>query len=164
MSKEIFLIRHARAELGEIDGKDIDRILTDEGCADAMRMGKKFQDEGHSPDVVLASTAQRTRETANYICEQVAFETSQIEFTDDLYESSVRILLGVINQLSDHSNKVWIIAHNPSISYLGEYLTGEIVNSLPPCGVLHLSTIANSWSELSQNSCTLEKYYDPIKL
>ncbi|MEQ6122559.1 histidine phosphatase family protein [Reichenbachiella sp. MALMAid0571] len=164
MSKQLFLIRHAQAEGMQSDIKDIDRILTNEGCRDAMRMGKLLSEEGHTPDLVLSSTAERTRETTRYLCEQLNYDFEKVIFTEDLYESSVRLMLSTINKVADQHKTLFVIAHNPSISYLGESLTGDPTGNMPPCGVLYLKSSTGSWQEISQNSCSLKKFYDPIDL
>ena len=164
MSKQLFLIRHAQAESMQSDIKDIDRILTNEGCRDAMRMGKLLSDEGHIPDLILSSTAERTRETTRYLCEQLNFDFDKAVFTKDLYESPVRLMLSTINKVSDQQHILFIVTHNPSISYLGESLTGQITGNMPPGAVLHLESDVDSWQEISQNSCSLKNFYDPINL
>ena len=88
----------------------------------------------------------------------------KVAFTEDLYESPVRLMLSTINKVSDQQNTLFIVAHNPSISYLGESLTGEFTGNMSPGAVLHLESSVNSWQEISQDSCSLKKFYDPITL
>jgi len=164
MSKQLFLIRHAQAEGMQSDIKDIDRILTDDGCRDAMRMGKLLSSEGHIPQLIISSTAERTRQTTRYLCEQLNFDFEKVIFTEDLYESPVRLILSTINKVSDQYSTIYIVAHNPSISYLGESLTGGLSGNMSPGAVLHLESSSDSWQEIAQNSCVLKKFYDPIDL
>ena len=164
MSKQLFLIRHAQAEGMQSDIKDIERTLTNDGCRDAMRMGKLLSNEGHIPDLILSSTAERTRETTRYICEQLNFDFDKVVFTEDLYESSVRLMLSTINKVSDQQKVLFVVAHNPSISYLGESLTGELTGNMSPGAVIHLESSVDSWQEISQDSCSLKMSYDPLTL
>ncbi len=161
MSKQLFLVRHAEAEALQMDVKDIHRRLTDKGCQDAMRMGHWLHTDGHTPDSMLSSTANRTRQTSQYLCEQLAFSPDKIEYTEDLYESSVRLMLSVLEKTADHHESLFVVAHNPSISFLGEFLTGDIIGNVPPGAVMHLSLQVDSWKELSQDTCLLQKYYVP---
>ena len=161
MSKQIILIRHAQAEFMQSGLKDIDRKLTPEGSKDAMRMGKLLFEANIVPDLILSSNAERTTETTKYLCEQLDFDFDKVDFEEDLYESSVRLLVNSIEKIDSEHNHVFLVAHNPSISYLAEYLTGEVIGNLPPCGVVNLSSEIDSWKEISQGSCELIKFYDP---
>jgi phosphohistidine phosphatase len=161
MYKHIILIRHAQAEGIQSGLKDIERRLTSEGSKDAMRMGKLLFEGNIIPDLILSSSAERTIETTRYICEQLDFDFDNVAFEEDLYESSVRLLVKSIEKINSEHKCVFLIAHNPSISYLAEYLTGEVIGNLPPCGVVNLSSEIDSWKEISQGSCELIKFYDP---
>ncbi|MFY0653831.1 MAG: histidine phosphatase family protein [Cyclobacteriaceae bacterium] len=164
MSKQLFLIRHAQAEPTTFDSRDKDRILTDMGCQDAMRMGKCLHENNVLPDHILSSTAERTQQTTRYICEQIGFDFEKVEFLEDLYESSLRLVLQTINNASDSYNSIFVVGHNPSISYLGEYLCDEVLGGVPPGTVIHLNTSATQWAELSKGTCDLQKLYDPMEL
>ncbi len=164
MNREIYLIRHAEAEFMDFNQKDKDRNLTPNGCQDAMRLGNKLKTTDVLPDYIICSTAQRTRETIGYICEQIDFDVNKVFFTDDLYESSVRIMLNTINGLDDSYQKVFLIAHNPAISYLAEYVTGDVVGNVSPIGMVHLQLHDMSWEMLSQDNAELVKYHEPISL
>jgi phosphohistidine phosphatase len=161
MYKHIILIRHAQSEGMQSGLKDIERRLTSEGSKDAMRMGKLLFEANIIPDLILSSSAERTTETTRYICEQLDFDFEKVVFEEDLYESSVRLLVKSIEKINSEHKCVFLIAHNPSISYLAEYLTGEVIGNLPPCGVVNLSSEIDSWKEISQGSCELIKFYDP---
>lgn len=164
MSKELFLVRHAEAEDMQRDIKDIDRVLTADGCQDAMRMGKLLANNDHIPDLVLSSVAERAKETTKYFCEQLGIELEKVVFAEDLYESSVRLMLGTICKTPDQYQKIYLVAHNPSISFLAESLTGEVIGNMSPGTVVHLGSDISSWQEASQNSFSMKKFFDPINL
>ena len=161
MSKHIILIRHAQAEGIQSGLKDIERMLTPVGSKDATRMGKLLFEANIIPDLILSSSAERTTETTKYLCEQLNFNFDKVAFEEDLYESSVRLLVNSIQKIKSEYKCVFLVAHNPSISYLAEYLTGEVIGNLPPCGVVNLSSEIDSWEEISQGSFELVKFYDP---
>lgn len=162
MSKHIILIRHAQSEGMQTGLKDIERRLTSEGSKDAMRMGRLLFEAKIIPDLILSSSAERTTETTKYLCEQLKFDFDNVLFEEDLYESSVRLLVNSIEKIDLQHKCVFLVAHNPSISYLAEYLTGEVIGNLPPCGVVNLSSEVDSWKEITQGSFELIKFYDPV--
>ncbi len=59
--KRLILLRHAKA-IGQIAGlDDRDRTLADRGRSDAIRIGQFLREEDSVPQLVLCSTAMRTR-------------------------------------------------------------------------------------------------------
>lgn len=164
MDRELFLIRHAQAEMADMNQNDRDRYLTAQGSQDAMRLGNFMKNKQIEADYIACSTSMRTRETVGYICEQIEFDPQKIHFSEDLYESSVRIILNVINNLNDSYQKVYIVSHNPAITYLAEYVTGEVLGNVSPCGMVHLKLKNMSWNKLSQDNAKLVKYYNPVDL
>lgn len=161
--KDLFLVRHAQAVSDDMDLKDIDRPLTADGSIDASKIGKLLETECGTPDEVLASIALRTKETAGRIIEQLGYNPDKINLSEDLYEASTRIMLRVINELDDAKEKVVLVAHNPAITYLAEYITGDVIGGVSPAGVVHVR-YDGSWAEVSQSNVDLVKYHHPKDL
>lgn len=149
MVKHLLLIRHAEAVLPSADRKDHERPLTQKGLSDASKLGKKLDEMEIRPDVIMCSTAVRAQETASRLAEQVFFDLQHIIYDRDIYEASVRTCLQRINNSDDKNNCLCIIGHNPTLSYLAEYLAGSEVGNLQPGGMVHLSFEIGSWSEAS---------------
>lgn len=162
MNKELFLVRHAEADSTNFDIKDIERPLTSDGEIDASKLGKTMSELMGTADLILSSTATRTRATTALIAEQLGYDPVNVDFLDDLYESSTRILLRVINELDNEKNKVVIVAHNPAITYLAEYITGAVIGNVAPAGLVHLK-YQGSWAEISQGNADLAKYHKPVR-
>lgn len=162
MSMDLFLIRHAKAHEKETGGKDIDRGLTTDGIQNATRTGYFFQQNGIQPDIMISSPAVRARETATLIAEQLKYETNQIHYNDDLYEASVRNLLMAITNLKSTWSQVFIVAHNPSISYIAEYITQSELGSVVPAGFVQIHFPFEDWAQVSEATGDLKKVKDPI--
>ena len=160
MLKKIFLIRHAEAALPDGGMKDFDRPLTALGIRDATNLGKYLYAKDILPDVFLSSSAIRTRQTSDEIAIQIKYEMSKISFKDRLYEPSVRELLLEINQL-EKGNVALMVSHNPSISYLAEYLSGEPIGNMPPGGCVELDFPFESWAMISEKTGDVITNYVP---
>ena len=150
--KYISLIRHAKSEDAILNQSDFDRDLNEQGRRVAPKMGKKLNELNLKPNKVYCSSAKRAVETSNLMIEQLEYSLGEVNFVNDLYEASVRSLLDFINKLDDQFHDVVIVGHNPSISYLIEYLTGDHINNLPTCGVVRMSFRLDEWKLLSQNT------------
>ncbi len=158
MLKQLYLIRHAHATPADLSMKDFDRPLSASGLRDATHLGMFLSDQAIVPDAILCSPSLRTRETVEAIANQIKFEEQRINFVDDLYEPSVRQMLSVINELDDTENIVFIISHNPAITYLGEYLTGAAIGNMSPASMVTISFDIATWGEVSQGTGTFEKH------
>ena len=161
MSKDLYLIRHAQAAEKEPNQNDIDRFLATEGIQGATKTGHYFKQENIKPDMIITSPAIRAHSTSILMAEQLKYNTESIHINEELYEASVRTLLQVVNRLKDSWSIVFIVAHNPSISYLAEYITHAEIGSIEPAGYVHIRFKFNSWEMVSEGNGEFIAYKDP---
>lgn len=161
MVRNLILVRHAEATQGGAGAKDIERELTAKGHRDAPRIGRYFYENQILPDMILCSTAQRAQSTAELMAEQLKYELSQLSYVEELYNASVRTLLSTVNQADDTWNTLLLVGHNPAISYLSEYLSGEAIGSMEPGGYVQMEFEVDSWKEVSQDSGKFIIYQTP---
>ncbi len=152
MLKRLFLIRHAHAVSVESGMKDIERPLSGNGLRDATHIGLYLNDRSIVPDAILSSPAIRTKETVESITNQIHFSDDSVEFIDDLYEPSIRVMARVIGEIKENVNDVLLVSHNPAITYLSEYLTGEPIGNMAPASMVEIEFDGISWSEITQGS------------
>ena len=161
MSKELFLIRHSVAQEAFRGQADIDRELTESGSIRAMQLANFLHGTGLQADILLSSMASRAMRTADLLAEKILPANQEIVFHDDLYESSVRLMLSLVNKLDNDLQKVVMVGHNPILPYTVEYLTGTIVEVLEPGGVLHLKASTDNWAEVSAKNMEMVAYISP---
>ena len=65
--RRLTLIRHATADQ-DASVRDFERPLTRKGHSEAQEMAKRLHERGLVPDLILASSATRTRETSRGCC------------------------------------------------------------------------------------------------
>ncbi len=164
MTKNLYLLRHAEAQEKQADQKDIERKLNPIGLQNSSRMGINLSHKDLSLDMLLCSPAVRAKETAVLVAEQIGYDTNRIHINPDIYEASVRIMLQLLNQLKNEWHNVLFIGHNPSFSYLSEYLTGEEIGFLSTCGIVHVRFDIVEWSQVSQATGHLIAYEYPSML
>ena len=159
--KSLYIIRHARALEKQYDQKDIDRELDPIGLQNSSRMGRYFYKEDILPDIIIASTAKRAEACASLIAEQINFDTNRIQYIEEIYDAPVRVLLKMVNQISDDNDSAFIVGHNPGVSYLAEYITDEHIGPLTTCGVVKVATELESWADISSGTCKVDFYIYP---
>ena len=75
----LIIVRHGNTfgpgEVPRRVGGKTDLPLVESGIAQAVALGKHFQKEGISPDIVYTSDLQRTKQTAEYILKELKIDT-----------------------------------------------------------------------------------------
>lgn len=153
MSKTLYLMRHGQANEG---GPDHDRELTDKGMRDVRRQGQAILKD-QIPNRFIVSSSVRTTETVGHLREELVFDDNIIQFEASMYNASIRELFDVITNLDDLWPSVCLIGHNPSITYLAEFLTGDSIGNVSPAGIVKIS-IDGSWAQASQGGGYFEFY------
>ena len=119
--KTLILMRHAKAEEGP--GKvDHDRELAARGRRDAKAAGKWLHAEGLVPDLVICSTAQRTRQTWEEACRGGA-HTEFVEFRRSVYLGGSEQTLETVREDAGDTSTVLVVGHNPTMAQLTSLLT-----------------------------------------
>lgn len=161
MSKHLYLLRHAQTLEKRQEEMDSDRQLTSIGSQNATRMGRNLKQKQILPDIILSSPAVRAQTTAEQVAEQIAYDPFKIHFNHEIYNASVRTLLEVVNNMKNEWQTVLIIGHNPSISYLAEYITGEAIGNMSTCGLVYIEYNGDDWSHLSEGAGDFKWYEYP---
>jgi phosphohistidine phosphatase len=163
----LYLLRHAKSSWADPTLPDRDRPLAPRGRRDAKRIAKHLRRHGVEPDVVLCSSAARTRETLELIRHAVGTSTVMVE--DELYGASSDELLARIRLVPDAVGSVMLIGHNPGLQQLVLALasTGDELERLEakfPTAALATLAFAKTWSRLAPADATLTEYVVPKQL
>ena len=115
--RTLILFRHAKAVRAHEADSDEARGLTGRGRREAALAGAAMGDAGLNPKLALVSSAQRTRETAEFGLQNFALET-RIE--DALYHAALEGIWDAFT--ASEAESVVVVGHNPGI--------GELVSTL----------------------------------
>src|SRR5262245_53225155 len=118
-SKLLVLLRHAKSSWADPDLPDHDRPLNGRGRDAAALVGRHLRQEGPHPDLVLCSSAVRTRQTLEGLELPGRVE---VVIEDRLYGASAESLLSRIRQVPPGDGTVLVIAHNPGVEDLARTL------------------------------------------
>lgn len=119
----LVLVRHADAAPGEPDEL---RTLTDEGVAQARRLGERLRAEGIVPDVVLTSPLLRARETA------AALGLGTAETADALSPGATED--DVREAVRGRGETVLVVGHQPDCGRIAAALGDGEEPPFPPAG------------------------------
>lgn len=170
--RQLLLLRHAKSRWDDPGLSDHDRPLDSEGQADAHAMGGAIQELGLKPDLVLVSSARRTRETLERI--EPLSGQPRIEKTGDLYLANPRQILDLLAETAAEAESVLVIAHNPGLHDLAMSLLGAQAASLGqplgqrlargfPTAALAEFSLAGNWRSLP-NGARLIRFLTPHDL
>jgi len=166
--KQILLLRHAKSSWADPILGDSSRPLNERGKRAAVAMGRQLTRLDVVPQVVLCSSAKRTRETYEGLGASV--QGVPVEFTDAIYEASVDRLLNVLRGADDSYDRVMMIGHNPGMEGLAKLLCdgqgntkalARLAEKYPTGALAILETDSPSWDELGQGSCCLKAFMRP---
>ncbi|MFC0029622.1 histidine phosphatase family protein [Micromonospora chaiyaphumensis] len=131
--RTLVLLRHAKAEQSQ-EMPDEERPLTARGHADAAAAGAWLARHALLPDVVLCSTAKRTRQTWHGVALGAtgsppeggpAGSVPAVRYEPAAYDAHPDALLDVVRAVDPKAAYVLLIAHNPGISLLSALLDPE---------------------------------------
>lgn len=157
--KKLLLLRHAKSSLDGANLPDFERPLNERGRRDAPLVGRFIREQRLRPEIVIASPAQRARETAALVLEAYGIET-EIRYDERIYEAGVGNLLEVISEIDGGKTEIMLVGHNPGMEYLIEHLTGET----RPVATAALASIilnAERWGEAIERGGQLEWLVKP---
>jgi len=146
-------MRHAKAV--QPDGwLDLDRPLTDRGHADATAGGQWLAASGLRPEIVLCSTATRTRDT--WLDVAAAFDEVPVHYPEEIYLASPRELVALVQAVPADAATALLVGHNPSVTMLSALLDprGDIADGLATAGIA-VHTWEGDWLDCGPRMASL---------
>jgi phosphohistidine phosphatase len=164
MSKQLYLLRHAEALDKSAHQADKDRQLTTAGVQQGVQVGAYLLRENFALEAIFSSTAERAGQTAGLVADTIKLEARRMFLDDELYDASVRTFFAFLNKLDNAYHHVMCVGHNPTLSYLAEYLTQAEIGEMSPGGLAIISFKVTSWADIDQGNGELLRYVDPASL
>ncbi|HKO26322.1 MAG TPA: histidine phosphatase family protein [Solirubrobacteraceae bacterium] len=168
-SKRLFILRHAKSSWEDPGLADHERPLAPRGRRAVEAIAAHVNVAGIAPELVLCSSARRTRETL----EGVAVGGQHV-IESDLYEANCQDVLERLHRVPEEIGSVMVVGHNPALQALvlrlaeddaatdGSHLV-EVRRKFPT-GALATLTFEGTWMELSPRSARLASYVRPKSL
>ncbi|WP_176735794.1 SixA phosphatase family protein, partial [Actinacidiphila rubida] len=104
--RTVVLLRHAKADWPQVP--DHERPLADRGRLDAPSAGRRFADDGISPDLALCSTATRTRETWKLVAHEMPHRPKTV-YEERLYDASLGDLIALVGETPDDVSTLLLV-------------------------------------------------------
>jgi len=167
--RTLYLLRHAKSSRDDPALADHDRPLAPRGIKATPVVADHLRDAGVVPDVVLCSSARRTRQTLDLLGDAVPPDCD-VRIEDGLYQASAQTLLERIHALPDGAPRAMLIGHNPALERLALLLAASgdhldrMASKFPTAAVATLEAAVDSWSDLTPGSARLTAFVRPDDL
>lgn len=142
--KTIYLIRHAESSWDNAT-TDFERALTEKGNEDAKLISNNMCS---NPDIIIASPAQRTTETAIFFASALNYNIAEIDYEISIYEAPLQNLINKVNQIEAKHQTAVLVGHNPGITQLANYLADDNLSPVQPCTVIKIELEVDNWNEI----------------
>jgi len=170
--KTVLLLRHAKSAWNDADLSDHDRPLNRRGERAAEAMADHIARKAPRPDLILCSTAVRSRQTLAPLVHRLTAPAPPILLEKGLYLAPEANLLARLQKAPDEAGTVLVIGHNDGIWRLAEVLAGrgragllQALREKFPTGTLAtLRAPVERWADLAAGSAELLGYVRPRDL
>jgi phosphohistidine phosphatase len=165
-NRVLYLLRHAKSSWDDPGIEDHERPLAPRGRRAAGVLAGHVRSAGIVPELVLCSSARRTRETL-----EVVDPPGEWQIESGLYAASPGTVLARLQSVPDGVRSAMVIGHNPTMQVLVLRLAAaaseadlEEVQRKFPTGALATLTFEGAWSELAPGRARLAAYVRPRQL
>ncbi len=154
----LYVVRHGAVEKSAPILSDFNRGLSPLGVRQTLRLVEKLRNSLlPCPDLVVASSALRTRQTATLL-EPFLSEPKEALFLDALYLAPPHRIFGVLDMLDSIYQTVLLIGHHPGLTrFLDEATKTKHSPSIEEGGCVVLKApLTQSWAEISLEDFKIE--------
>lgn len=158
--RRLVVLRHAKSAWPE-GLADHARPLGPRGLRDAPAVGRWLATADCLPDLVLCSTARRTRQTWQLAAGELG-SVPQVRYERRIYAADDQELLDAVREVPADIETLLLIGHNPGLQELILLLTGEAIGDALyrtrtkfPTSAVAVLTWRGSWSDLAPGTALL---------
>ena len=162
MVKRVWLLRHAKSSWDDLGLADHDRPLAPRGRKAAKRMARWASDNGVRPELVLCSTALRTRATLDLVLHGLGTPAAEIE--GGLYHASAADLLERLRAVRASVTDILLVGHNPGLHELACLLSPPGPDEFPTGALAELRLAIDTWSDVNPGCAHLARLVVPRSL
>jgi len=165
------LLRHAKSSWDNPCLEDFDRPLAKRGEEAAPRMGAYMKKHAIVPELILCSSAVRTRQTLDLVLPCLS-GTPTVAHEDGLYLAAAKTLLARVRRIGPEISHAMLVGHDPGMHELAMDLAGSgdaealaaLARKFPTAGLAVIAFKASAWSKIGSGKGHLELFVTPKTL
>jgi phosphohistidine phosphatase len=169
--RRLLLLRHAKSAWPDVP--DDARPLNDRGRRDTPVIGRWLQSSGYVPDLVLCSTASRTRETWCLLAPELDADPP-VRYEQRIYEATALSLLHLLREAGNGYRTVLLIGHNPGlmelaigIAQMADGPAGEPLERIRgkfPTAAVAVLEFCGEWADLTPGEVRMTDFAAPKEI
>lgn len=172
--RTLYLLRHAKSSWDQPGQPDHERPLADRGRQAVELLRRHLAEQGIDPELILCSSARRTRDTLTGV---LPARASEALIEPELFMVGADQLLRRLRLVDPAVASVMVVGHNPTLQMLTLNLAGAEAEHRPadaeglaeirgklPTGALVTLGFEVPWAELAHGTAQLEDYVRPKAL
>lgn len=144
--KILTIVRHAKSSWSDSSLSDDKRPLNRRGERDAPEMGRRIQEHGIRPSLIVSSPATRAWTTAKVIAHAINYPREFLQKEERLYLASLDEILDVVVAQDNGFNNLMVVGHNPGLTDFANFLVPGLTGNLPTAGVVSVQIDRDDWS------------------
>jgi phosphohistidine phosphatase len=166
-TRTLVLVRHAKSSW-DLDVEDHERPLSGRGRRDGVEIGRTLASLEIHPDLVLCSTATRTRETWDRAV-RGGVRADDVRYLGAIYHGWVPELVKLLRAIPESVGTALVLGHAPGIPDLVEYLAERDHSSADwdrmttkfPTAAMAILTYDGPWADIGQSLARLDAFEVP---
>lgn len=166
--KTLILIRHAKSDWDNVNLTDFERPLSNRWIKETKFVSKILKKLELKTDLILCSSATRTRETLEWIWEEIDADNKKIEYVKWIYDNhmalSMDYYLELLWSVDDKNNTVVMIWHNTFITKLLRQITWNDYISMETLWVAIIDFDIEKWAKIKSAKWKLVYFLSPKDL
>ena len=159
--RTVYLMRHAKSDWDASYVGDHERPLSARGFKSARRMGKFLARTADLPQLILCSSAVRTRQTLETASREGGWSDIPVLVENELYLTSQERVMTRLRSLPNDLSSVMIIGHEPTTSVLAGLLIGSASIRVPTGTCSRIDLYVENWEDVRAACGTLEWHVTP---
>jgi len=169
--KTLALLRHGKSSWDDVSLRDFDRPLSKRGRTASESTGAEMKRRGLVFDLVLASPAERVRQTLTYVMRGYG-QALHPRFVAEIYPASCEMLCTILRSVGSDVRHVLMVGHNPALQQLACLLVKrseeqplDNVEAAFPTAALALLKLSDiGWDGLEADVAQLIAFWEPRRL
>jgi phosphohistidine phosphatase len=150
--KKLILVRHAKSGWTNPNHTDFERELSERGLNDASILSALLPSKITKPDIFFSSPAIRALHTAKIFAEKFDLSSEKIVLDDGIYSKGTKYIINLLKSVKNEVGSTILFGHNPDITSLASYLSGEYFENVPTCGIVVIEFESDRWDKIEDKN------------
>jgi len=158
----IIIFRHGKSDWNAVYNKDHDRPLAKRGINASKKMGIFLKDKDQIPDIVISSSADRAKTTAE-LAIKAGNWSSNFYVDERIYGRSSNFLLELAKLIDDKHKSICFVGHEPTCSSFISLSTFHSAR-FKTASMAKINFVSDSWNGIEFGKGTLEWLISPKEI